>query len=70
MTADLKELISKLSKVTPAEYGKLWRERYRKVYSTYAKTTSDFDTFVHSNVSLLNDLDGGVSLYKNLGETK
>lgn len=67
MTADLKELIGKLSKVTPAEYGKLWRERYRTVYKNLTKTTDDFDAFVHSNVSLLDDLDtfdGGVDFIK------
>ena len=67
MTADLKELISKMTKVSHAEYGKLWKE-YSKIYKA-----SDFDAFVHSDRSALPDLDtfdGGVNFTKNGGQLK
>ena len=68
MTAELKELISKLSKVTPAEYGKMWKE-YAKVYRQF-EATRNFDEFIHSPNSIFDDLDGGVAFTKNGGQLK
>ena len=69
MTADLKELISKMTKVSHAEYGKLWKE-YSKIYKAYTPT-SDFDAFIHSDKSIFDDLDGGVTPHgKKVGQLK
>ena len=70
MTAqtDLADLINVLRKGTPAELGKAWRERY-KMYQNFHKRTpvppslQKFDDFVHSDASLLEDLDGELPSY-------
>jgi hypothetical protein len=57
MTAqtDLLELIRIMRKGTPQELGKAWRER-AKLYKK--SPVKEFDNFVHSNKSLIDELNG------------
>ena len=52
---DLKGLIDIMRKGTPEELGKAWRER-AKLYKK--SPVKEFDNFVHSNKSLIDELNG------------